>query len=410
MLRKWLCSVSLLIATPIFAGWNFGPARELSDVHGAGVFHHLESAGRRNIAVAAGVVAAAWEDDHDGVPRVRLRLMGGQSEAFGAPITVSGPGEAFEPTLLAVGADRFAIAWEEDGRIQARTIGVDGTAAATMDLQDPEAGQASLSAHEQTLYLVRAAREGRFRRIRLAVLAWDSGGTLRTGMDCAVDQVPALDDQLYPASAVVGDEVVVAWEDRRPGHTIIMAAAAPLNRPCAFSAPIRISQRPGDGIRRLPYGKGHGVARVALASFGPKGLFAVWEDKRNFREGYDIYGAAYQGHGRFGENQRVQDDFGELSRQWHATVAGHPAGPLVAAWSDEREGNSDIFFAMREQGVWGENLSLPGASGPGEQSHPSLTLDAGGNLHVAWVFRETVSGPTRLYYLLGRAQQKDPQP
>lgn len=98
----------------------------------------------------------------------------------------------------------------------------------------------------------------------------------------------------------------------------------------------------------------------------------------------------------------MQDDFGELSAQWHVSAAGHPDGTLVVAWTDEREGQGDILLSWYAEGTWSEDLPLPGASGPDEQGHPSIALDEAGNLHTAWVTRETTGGPTRIQYRLGR--------
>jgi hypothetical protein len=193
---------------------------------------------------------------------------------------------------------------------------------------------------------------------------------------------------------------VVAWEDRRPGHTVIMAAVQRHPDECGFLPPQRISQRPKN-IGNLPYGKGHGVSRAALAGFGDKAIMAVWEDKRNFREGYDVYASEYRGDGKFGDNTRVQDDFAGLAQQWHVAVAGGVQGNVVVAWDDNREGNADVMLSWPEEDGWSEDLPIPGASGTGEQSHPSIVFDDTGNLHIVWLERETAGATTRLYYMIG---------
>jgi hypothetical protein len=215
-----------------------------------------------------------------------------------------------------------------------------------------------------------------------------------------VDPAPPDDDQLYPVISVPGARVVVAWEDRRPGHTIIMANQSRPEEVCAFDTPVRISDKP-PGPRTVKYGMGHGVARVALANYGRQGLYAVWADKRDFREGYDIYGADKQGANAFGANVRVQDDFGGNYRQWHPTVSGNPDGLLATVWTDEREGNMDIWHSWLEEGEWSDDLAVPGASGNGVQHHPSMTMDGYGNIHLAWIERDAVGAPTRIRYVFG---------
>ena len=191
-------------------------------------------------------------------------------------------------------------------------------------------------------------------------------------------------------------------EDRRPGHTIIMAAQSNHSEPCDFTAPQRISEALAG--RASAYGKGHGVARAVLASYADKQVVAAWADKRDFREGYDIYAARYQRAGKklFGANSKVQDSFGGIAQQWHATVAGDTSGRLVVGWDDKRDGDASIMLSWQEDGIWSDDFSVPGASGHGEQNHPSITLDDQGNLHLAWIERSSVDGPTRVRYVFGR--------
>jgi hypothetical protein len=383
--------------------WEFGPTLDVTQTHGNGIFHHLESSGRRNVAVSGGTVAVAWEDDHEGAPGIYLARKSIHSAQFDAAVRISDKAEAYEPSLVALGGDGFVVAWEQGGRIHTRVIAAQGLGPVTA-LSDGPAAQANVSVRGDRIYVLRSQQEGRYSRIRLHILRLDSALALVSEADCAVDPLPLQDDQLYPASAFALDALVVAWEDRRPGHTIILASVAKLNDVCTFQPPVRISERRAGP--ESPYGKGHGVARVALAGFGESDVLAAWADKRNYWEGYDIYAAAYVGEGGFGPNARVQDEFGDFARQWHAAVAGDTGGRLAVAWDDEREGNSDVMLSWLEDGVWSEDLPLPGASGAGQQNHPSIVIDAKGNLHAAWIERAEVNGPTRLRYQFGRVNEE----
>ena len=396
----------LLFPVPsLAAAWQFDKPVEVTSVTGPRLFHHLESAGRRNIAVSGDSVAVVWEDERDGTPRIYLAQKKLADEGFGAEIVISGKGEAFEPSLVAMGGGRFAVAWEEEGRVHARVV-AEGIPGPVYRVAAADAVQASLAANGDEVFLAAAERNGRFARIMLHRLRIGGDTSLSETSRCAVDAEPPEDEQLYPTPVVSRGQVIVAWEDRRPGHTIIMAGVSKADKPCGFQPPHRISLRPKRG-QKMPYGKGHGVARVAMAGYGPSGVFAAWADKRDFREGYDIYGAALQEGGRFGDNERVQDEFGGVARQWHTSVAGHPDGTLVVAWDDERDGDANVMLSWREGGEWSEDTVLPGAGGSGEQVHPSITLDADGNLHVAWVERDTIDGPTRLRYAFGRKTNGD---
>lgn len=243
------------------------------------------------------------------------------------------------------------------------------------------------------------AREDGVGRIRMQRFTVD-GLDLRAGRNCPVDAEVPTDEQLNASAIVLDGTAIVAWEDRRFKHTVIMAAVEDGPDSCRFAVPMRISD--GRSGRNLPYGAGHGVSRVAMARTDGKQVFAAWADKRDFRNGYDIWGAHYRAEDqRFGPNEMVQDDFGALSKQRHATVAGHARNRLVVAWDDDREGNPDVLLSWRDGDGWSDDWPVPVASGDGEQASPSIVIDRAGRLHITWVERDEPGGPTRLRYAMG---------
>lgn len=396
------CTLSLTVCAQ---EWIFSDAMDVTSTNGPGIFHHLESSGRKNIAASADHVAVAWEDNRDGTPRIYLALKNLKASNFQDDIRISGNGEAYEPSIVALKNNRFAVAWEENGKVYARAASPAGLGKIAT-LASIEASQASLASDVHgdgnRILLVYSKREEKYGRVILQPLQAEGLQLKPPGKSCPIDTTLPVDDQLYPTSVFTGQDILVAWEDRRPGHTIIMASRSSLKTPCQFTAPQRISERPAE--RLLPYGKGHGVARVALANYGTNGVMAAWADKRHFREGYDIYATNYLAGGEklFDANSKVQDEFGGLSQQWHPVVAGHTSGKLVVAWDDNREGNADIMLSTKEGNTWSEDLVLPEASGANEQSHPSMVLDPAGNLHIAWIEKNTINGPSWLRYVSGK--------
>ncbi len=395
--------VLLFIASPLSVQadpWEFSKPIAVTATHGEKIFHHLESSGRHNIAVSADTIAVAWEDNRDATPRIYLARKARNSQSFSNEVQISGQGEAYEPSLIALSNNRFALAWEEDARIHLRLV-TPTELGPIISLGEGEATQPGLASDDQQLLLVYSQRDGRYARIWMQDIKIN-GLALQTKQACAVDAEPAKDEQLFPTIAKLKDRVIVAWEDRRPGHTIIMAAQNDQLNFCHFHPPQRISEGPSSS--RMPYGKGHGVARVALAPYGNGQVLAAWADKRNFRDGYDIYSANYQpGNNQlFGPNLSVQDSFGGVAQQWHATVAGDHSGKLVVGWDDKRNGDANIMLSWREDNEWSDDISVPGADGTGEQNHPTISLDAEGNLHLAWIARSTTNGPSRVQYLFGR--------
>ena len=102
-----LVSLALLVTTVSAtaadtAPWEFAPAVDITGSHGAGIYHHLESSGRRNIAATANYVAVAWEDNRSGAPQIYIAYKARAVGAFTAELKISDGSEAFEPSLVSL--------------------------------------------------------------------------------------------------------------------------------------------------------------------------------------------------------------------------------------------------------------------------------------------------------------------
>ncbi|MEW5768897.1 MAG: hypothetical protein AB1831_00895 [Pseudomonadota bacterium] len=385
----WLLACALALPAAA-AGWNFAPAQEVTA--GKGVFHHIEASGRQALAVSGGHVALAWEDDRSGAPRCHLALKSPGEDAFRA--LSYGQGECFAPGITALGEDRFAVIWEDEGGVRAALVQA-GTLGPALTLAD-QGGQGALAWHPGLgLHAAWTAPEGRWRRLWLGRLEL-AGEKLRMAEKRPLEPDPARDDQQYPALLATASGLTLAWEDRRLGHTVIFASRSADGR--VWSAPARVSQNATGKAQGTDLGRGTGAMRPALAPAGAGEAAAVWLDKRDFLSGYDVY-AALPGEGR---NAKVQDSFGDAIAQWHPAAAGDGRGGLVVAWDDERDGTPDVWLSQRlPGGGFGENIAPPPAAGPGSQSDPALALTATGELHLAWIERDA-EGRSSIRYSIGR--------
>lgn len=402
MTRRGLLG-ALLFCTNVAcaAPWRFEPPIAVSPAAAPGVFVQLESAGRKNVAVSAGWVGVAWEDNRDGVPRVVLALKAPDAAVFSPPMQVSAAHEAAEPAIVALDNGRFALSWEEHGRVWARIVSA-GVAGKPLALSAKGGAQPSLSYAQGALFAVWAEPGARWMQIRLARLDARADGGLRAARAAIVDK-HAQGDQSYPSVAAVSARALMAaWEDRRGGHTVLLQTAS-RDGGKHFAPTRQLNESVWNG-RHLGYGHGTGVMRVALAASG-ESVAAVWADKRNFITGYDVYGGVTRGATlAFGPNEKVQDPFGDNVAQWHPAIAANGAGRVAAAWDDDRDGTPDVWLAWRDAGGWSENLAVPGASGAGVQADPSLTMDEAGNLYLVWVERASLNSPSQIRFVFGRAQ------
>ena len=373
------------LALPAWAGWQWDAPLDVSTARSPAIFPHLESANRQGIAASAGAVALVWEDNRSGAPRCYAAIRPAGASAF-QPERVIDAGECYEPVVASLGAGRFLAAWEEAGRVWVRVL-PDGK---PLRLSVTESAQITLATGGGGAYAAWAEAGGRYKRIVVAALAVE-GDALSVRAQRPVEAAAPTDEQAWPALAVSGDGALVAvWEDRRHKHTVPYASRG--DAALDFSLPVRVSDQKSGRVDGL--GAGLGAMRPTLAAWGADGAVAVWLDKRDFLSGYDVY-AAFETNGRFGRNLRVHDSFGDNMAQWHAKVAAG-GGRLVAVWDDARDGTPDVWLANWEGEAFGDNLAVPAAAGPGEQSDPVAALDETGTLHVAWLDR--AADGTRVRY------------
>ena len=386
------------------APWEFGEPVTVAAPK-KGVFHHLEAAGRRSIAVSSGTVAITWEDNRDRVPRAYAAFRFPGLQGF-TQLQLSGAHAAYEPAVTSLADGQCLFGWEEGGAVWVRTGGPDGLGA-PLRLSHSEASQITLAAGEAGVFAAWAERTGDHTAIHLARLNPDPAGVIPTTMADAVVTGPPEQDQLYPALVVLRSAIVVAWEDRRAGHTLLLYSRTRDGQ--KFSSPqILNEQLPR---RSQIFGRGTGAARVALTRLDAERAAAVWLDKREFEGGYDVYAAlSDRGGAHFGRNEKVQDEFGNNIGQWHATIAGHPDGLLAVAWDDDRDGNPDIWLSWRTANGWSGDLAVPGGAGSGPDTGPAITLDEDGNLFLVWVAQQSASSPTQLRYLEAKRIMTDAAP
>ena len=390
-------AILLLVVMPVQAApWEFGVPLTIAASQ-PGVFHHLESAGRQGIAVSDHTVAVVWEDNRDGTPRSYVGFRDAESDGFQVH-RLSNEQDAYEPVVAALTDGRFVFGWEEGGEVWIRT-GSPAQLDPPLRFSRHGAAQVSFAAGDRDVYVAWAEQRGRHPAIQVARLMRSSSGAAPRLSSPATVTANAPADQLYPALVVLRTGLLVAWEDRRAGHTRIFYAHSRDGR--TFSSARLLNEQLAR--RSQTYGRGTGAARVVLARVGAARATAVWLDKRDFEGGYDIYSADTGSDSRrFGPNHLVQDEFGANIGQWHAALAGHVDGLAVCIWDDDRDGSPDLWLSWRTPDGWSGNLGVPGATGPGIESNPVIALDADGNAHLAWTEQERTAGPTHLRYLVGR--------
>ena len=374
--------VLLLCACTSSLAQNF--SKPITVVKGQqGVFHHFEASGRTSMAIANGTLGIVWEDNSSGTPQVYVAFKTKEKASFSKPLQISSNTPAYEPTISAIN-DTFIIGWEASSQLWLRTVNSKKQVGALVLISHSPARQLSLiKATQQHVVAAWSEKDKKGYQIRVAELSLNNG-IIKINNNRAVDRSVDRKGQLYPSVAVTEQGMVVGWEDRRHGATRIYTAFAPTGK--VFESyqllnDFHYAQNP-------KYGRGTGSMRVVLSNDLKSRVMAIWLDKRDFVQGYDVYAAYSDDGGRsFGKDEKVQDELGNDIPQWHATVAISAGGSVVAAWDDTRDETSDIWFSTRENKKWSDDDVWPEGSGDGAQTLPALLFEAE-ILHVAWLERK----------------------
>ncbi|MBI3777564.1 MAG: hypothetical protein HY274_01370 [Gammaproteobacteria bacterium] len=407
MMCRSLLALPLLVSMPALADtWSFDNRIAVSKNIEAGVFQHLDSSGRKNIAVSGNTLAVAWEDNRSGAPQTYVALKKLEADEFSTEQRISTGKSAFAPAILALGKGRFLAGWEQDGAVWLRTVSATGLGS-VRQISRAEAGQIALATTDgRRIIAVWNQRTGRFSQIVATMIKIGvKGETISARAPTPVDPDSPVADQSLPAVVLTKQGATVVWEDRRRGHTALLYSHAVADM--KFSPP-----RPLNEIlqKSEQYGRGSGVTRAALSVFGDDQIVATWMDKRGYQTGYDIYAAFSRDNGAsFGANELVQDAFADQYAQWHPAVTGNGSGQMVIAWDDDRDGTSDIWLSWKIRGGWSTNLAPPPAADSRQQTNPAIALDTQGNLHLVWLEQEAENSPGRVMYAVGR-YLRGPQP
>ncbi len=400
MIRLAGAQLLLFITTPLFAiEWQFSEKIQVTQEVGDRIFHHLDAPGRKHIAVSNDLIAIVWEDNHTGKPQAYLAYKQKNEKVFSGPVQLSTAETAFAPAVTALDNGVFVVGWEQDNALYYR-IYEQGRLSPPI-LISKQARQLALARHSSHSIIATWVHQDQKRasHILSAMITLDPKVKLTwVSKPVTLDTASAGSQLLYPTITRSTSGIVVVWENRERGHTILQRSFSNDGR--TFSRPMQLNE---SVVKSTKYGRGSGVTRAAACTYSKDSQVAVvWMDKRGSRTGYDIYGAISRDGGRtFEKNEIVQDDFGNDKTQWNPAIAGNQHGDLVAAWDDDREDSSDVWFSYRNEDGWSEDMAISPASGEKHQVGPAIVFDSNRNLHVIWLEQSADFSPTRLYYAMG---------
>lgn len=123
----------------------------------------------------------------------------------------------------------------------------------------------------------------------------------------------------------------------------------------------------------------------AISTDGNGNFVITWFDYRN--GDWDIYAQRYSSDGTaLGNNFKVNDEEESAFLHVPPSISMDSSGNFVIAWSDDRNGDSDIYLQryLSDGTAEGSNFKVNDDEGSAGQVFPSIEADGSGNFVIAW--------------------------
>ena len=182
-------------------------------------------------------------------------------------------------------------------------------------------------------------------------------------------------DQSKPRIALSGGaDLTVVWQDNRAGDTDIYTRRYNPDKTTAWNE-IKVNTDGGSTNQTLP------VVVTDSEDF----TNIAWTDERNGNK--DIYMQRLSASGNLEWIDMQINADGGSTDQYAPTIAIDSLDNIYVAWTDERNGNQDVYlakFASTSARVWPSDLLVNSDGGSTHQSEPSIAIDSTDTIYVAW--------------------------
>ncbi len=212
-----------------------------------------------------------------------------------------------------------------------------------------------------------------------------------------VDDDTGISSANSPALAAQGNSVYAVWTDARSGNTDIFFAYSPVAG-TTWETPVQVNDDIGTAAQSCP-----SIACDALGN-----VYIVWEDNRDGDS--SIYMAIGNDPGTgytFSANSKVSSASAVSAEEPVIAAYGPASARLCVAWTDERNGDPDIYFRHSNDagGAWEAEQQLNDDATTADQYEPAICADGSGNVYVAWTDRR--NGNPDIYAAAGTESAPD---
>jgi hypothetical protein len=334
----------------------------------------------------SGDIFIVWEDSRDSSNDIYFANSTDSGNTFSPNKKINddvGTNPQWKPCISAFGVKTIYIAWE-DNRINERDIyftnstDSGGTFSPNKKVNDGIRNawryQTSTAVDDEgNIYVVWADDRNGDWDIYFAN-STDGGNTFSENK--RVNDDIGNEDQKNPKIAVDSKgDIYIVWEDLRSAATIDIYFAKSTDGGNTFSTNKRIDDDVSNAGQIVP----------SIAVDDIDNIYIVWEDFRNLMS--DIYFSnSIDGGNTFSPNKMV-NDFSDFDIRSWPSVAASGNGNIYVTWSDERNGNLDIYFSSSSDGgnTFSSDKKVSDDLIGTDKWVPSVAVDDAGGLFIAWI-------------------------
>ena len=205
------------------------------------------------------------------------------------------------------------------------------------------------------------------------------GASLWTGRK-KIDTNADSADQTYVRLALYNqgsETITTVWQDNRDGNLDIYLQRFNDNKDKLWASEVKVNKNNPDSSDQY---------EPAIAIDSQDNIYLVWTDKRNGTQ--DIYAAKYNSSGQplWANDVKINSNSGTSSRNSPAVAIDNDDN-IYFSWTDERNGNADIYLAKYDsngQPLWTPDNLQVNAYANYNQSFPSLAIDTSNNIYLSW--------------------------
>src|SRR3989339_587834 len=171
----------------------------------------------------------------------------------------------------------------------------------------------------------------------------------------------------------------IVWVDNKNTDLDLFLHFYEQNGNPASTLPVRVNTN--------AVGDGSAQSEPSIISDNDDNTYIFWTDERNGDK--DVYAAKISKSGNFlwsPDNKKINTDPGSAN-QYSPDTARDSSGYFYIVWTDERNGDKDIYAQKYDTDgnpEWADDLEISHDTDSANQEEPAIAIDATDNIYVVW--------------------------